>query len=154
MFGHMELWSPPHDAPHLYEWWRPLVLASRRARLERVRTPVYVDEFRLAGKVVRRDRPDIWIYEHHGDGGSLCVDSSGDAYRYVAAPGGRGLGQFRRCPVGEAVRRAGLTLPGAADEVDAGVDAALAAAGGAGEPPHDRGARRVIRRGHLTLVAG
>lgn len=153
MFGHMKLWSPPHDAPHLYEWWRPLVQASRRARLERVRIPVYVDEFRLAGKVARRDRPDIWIYEHHGDGGSLCVDSSGAAYRYVAAPGGRGLGQFRRCPMGEAVRRAGLTLPGAGGGTDE-VGAALAAAGGADEPPHDHGHRRVIRRGHLTLVAG
>jgi hypothetical protein len=152
MFGHMELWSPPHDAPHLYEWWRPLVLASRRARLERVRAPVYVDEFRLAGKVARRDRPDIWIYEHHGDGGSLCVDSSGDAYRYVAAPSGRGLGQFRRCPMGEAVRRAGLTRPGPDGAPEP--DAAVAAVGGAEAPPQDRGHRRVIRRGHLTLVAG
>ena len=28
----MDLWSPPHDAPHLLEWWRPLMLVSRRAR--------------------------------------------------------------------------------------------------------------------------
>ena len=65
----MDLWSPPHDAPHLLEWWRPLILVSKRARLDRFPWPVHLDEFRLAGRVNRQGRPDIWIYDHHENGG-------------------------------------------------------------------------------------
>ena len=72
----MDLWSPPHDAPHLLEWWRPLLLVSRRARLERFPWPVHLDEFRLAGRVDRKGRPDVWIYEHHENGGSVCADAT------------------------------------------------------------------------------
>jgi hypothetical protein len=173
MFGAMELWSPPRDAPHLFEWWRPLVQASRRARVERLPSPVHVDEFRLAGRVVRRDRPDVWIYEHHANGGALCVDGSGGAYRFVAIPGaargpgdgpaaGGSIGQFRRCTLAEALRRAGLPgvvgrvtytpppdgAPGAGPEPQPAPRSAVASVGGAASP------HRVIRRGHLTLVAG
>ena len=54
----MELWSPPHDRPHLFEWWRPLLLASQQARRRRLPWPIHLDEFRLAGRVLREDRPD------------------------------------------------------------------------------------------------
>lgn len=168
----MELWSPPRDAPHLYEWWRPLVQASRRARVERLPWPVHLDEFRLAGRVTRRDRPDVWIYEHHANGGALCVDASGGAYRFVATPGtvrapggdaaaGGSIGQFRVCTLAEALRRAGLPgvvgrvvytppddTPAEGPEPQPEPRPAVASVGGSGPPS------RVIRRGHLTLVAG
>jgi hypothetical protein len=185
----MELWSPPHDAPHLLEWWRPLILVSRRARTERFPWPVHVDEFRLAGRVKRQGRPDIWIYDHHENGGSVCVDATGQTYKFLATPGAKGPGQFRRCNVRTALWRARLPdvvqpvsydppRRGPWDEVDEGDplatglengDPALAGLGPSGrlhiddeavpdaapdDAEVDEPAARVIRRGHLTLIAG
>jgi hypothetical protein len=104
----MDLWTPPHDAPHLLEWWRPLMLVSRRARLDRFPWPVHLDEFRLAGRVVRKGRPDIWIYEHHENGGSVCVDAAGATYKFTATPRGGGAGRFTTCDVRTALWRARL----------------------------------------------
>jgi hypothetical protein len=104
----MELWSPPHDKPHLFEWWRPLLLASQRARRRRLPWPIHLDEFRLAGRVVRSGRPDVWIYEHHANGGALCIDATGTTYKFIPTPRARGVGQFRPCDVRSAVWRAGL----------------------------------------------
>ena len=98
----MDLWSPPHDAPHLLEWWRPLLLVSRRARLERFPWPVHLDEFRQAGRVNRSGRPDVWIYDHHENGGSVCVDATGQTYKFIATPRGKMLALTTpipcRCP--------------------------------------------------------
>jgi hypothetical protein len=188
----MELWSPPHDAPHLLEWWRPLILVSRRARAERFPWPVHIDEFRLAGRVKRQGRPDIWIYDHHENGGSVCVDATGQTYKFMATPRAKGPGQFRQCPVRTALWRARLPdvvqsvsydppRQGPWDEVDEGGPLAVAPESGdtaltgrgpsgrldigdeaAAEPAADdaevdepaAGTARVIRRGHLTLIAG
>lgn len=168
----MELWSPPHDAPHLLEWWRPLMLVARRARSERFPWPVHLDEFRLAGRVKRQGRPEVWIYEHHANGGSVCADHTGQTYKFMATPGGKGPGQFRQCPVGTALWRARLPdvvtpvsykVP---DTLDAVLDAARAGDDDGGSVADDTGAAddgeaewhddrgRVVRRGHLTLVAG
>ena len=196
----MDLWSPPHDAPHLLEWWRPLMLVSRRARHERFPWPVHLDEFRLAGRVRRQGRPDIWIYDHHENRGSVCVDATGQTYRFFATPRSQGVGQFRPCELRSALWRArlpdvvepvsygaqhdggwpvgdqavtgephdpGADLPSMdelatiddlatldevddAEDVDDGdtVDDADAVHGVEG------GAGRVVRRGHLTLIAG
>jgi hypothetical protein len=159
----MDLWSPPHDAPHLLEWWRPLILVSRRARLDRFPWPVHLDEFRLAGRVNRQGRPDIWIYDHHENGGSICVDATGQTYKFIATPNGKGVGQFRPCPVRTALWRARLpdvVAPIWFEEpprhprwdgqvgVD-GTDGLDATADAVSE-----GGTRVVRRGHLTLIAG
>jgi hypothetical protein len=162
----MELWSPKPGDAELFEWWRPLMLASRRARAERLPYPIYVDEFRLAGRVIRPDRPDVWIYDHRANGGSVCVDATGQAYRFV---GSRtpGVGQFRRCSLTDALRRAGLpevvtavrydtTRPkpsGGRSSSPPPASAAVAAAGAAAAGAA-RQEPRVIRRGHLTLVSG
>ena len=165
----MDLWSPPHDAPHLLEWWRPLLLVSRRARLERFPWPVHLDEFRLAGRVNRSGRPDVWIYDHHENGGSVCVDATGQTYKFIATPRGKGVGQFRPCPVRTALWRARLPdvvepmwfeEPSRHTRWD-GWTADEATEADA-EPAHDEAAHddidvseaRVIRRGHLTLIAG
>lgn len=160
----MELWSPPHDKPQLFEWWRPLVLASERARRSRVPWPIHLDEFRLAGRVLRGGRPDVWIYEHHANGGSLCVDATGATYRFIATPGARGVGQFRPCDVRSAVWRAGLPevvepvaygeeangpgpwRPGT-DRHAGDVELREASGGAAASGP-------VVRRGHLTVIQG
>jgi hypothetical protein len=157
----MDLWSPPHDAPHLLEWWRPLILVSKRARLDRFPWPVHLDEFRLAGRVNRPGRPDVWIYDHHENGGSVCVDATGQTYKFIATPKAKGVGQFRPCPVRTALWRARLpdvvtpiwfeepprharwdVSPESPDGADGTADAA------------DEGPTRVVRRGHLTLIAG
>jgi hypothetical protein len=167
----MQLWSPPHDRPHLLEWWRPLLLASARARQQRIYWPIHLDEFRLAGRVVRHGRPDIWIYEHHANGGSLCVDATGTTYRFIATPRARGPGRFEPCEIRSAIWRA--RLPDVVEPVwydepsqrhpagwhraadDAAADDAADAAelrevsGGAIGAPGDG-----VRRGHLTVIDG
>jgi hypothetical protein len=172
----MDLWSPPHDAPHLLEWWRPLMLVSRRARVERFPWPVHLDEFRLAGRVQRQGRPDIWIYDHHENRGSVCVDSQGQTYKFVATPRAKGVGQFRRCSLSTALWRA--RLPEVVEPVSydrpvrrwdgaPGTDPAFGPGPDLGDGRHDApdlddddagssGAPgpRVITRGHLTLIAG
>jgi hypothetical protein len=173
----MDLWSPPRDAPHLLEWWRPLMLVGRRARLDRFPWPVHLDDFRLAGRVVRQGRPDIWIYEHHDNGGSVCADATGQTYKFTATPRAQAVGRFLPCDVRTALWRARLpevvepiffrdevpnvrpddTWGGDAgsdfdtgseiddDGIDDGIDDELVdASDGA----------RVVRRGHLTLIAG
>jgi hypothetical protein len=170
----MDLWSPPHDAPHLLEWWRPLMLVSRRARVERFPWPVHLDEFRLAGRVDRKGRPAIWIYDHHENGGSVCADATGQTYKFVATPKGKGVGQFRPCPVRTALWRARLPevvapiwfeepprQPRWDEWTAASADADPGAATGPSVPGDDEDPGddpvdepRVIRRGHLTLVSG
>jgi hypothetical protein len=160
----MELWSPPHDKPHLFEWWRPLLLASQQARRRRVPWPIHLDEFRLAGRVLRGGRPDVWIYEHHGNGGSLCIDATGATYRFIPTPMARGVGQFRPCDVRSAIWRAGLPevvepvcyqepltgpepwRPGSA-QPDGDVELREASGGAAASG-------QVVRRGHLTVIDG
>jgi hypothetical protein len=160
----MELWTPPHDRPHLFEWWRPLLLASQRARRRRVPWPIHLDEFRLAGRVVRSGRPDVWIYEHHGNGGSLCIDATGSTYRFIPTPSAKGVGQFRPCDIRSAVWRAGLPevvepmwyreppvgdkgRPGDAASHRGDVELREASGGTAITAA-------VVRRGHLTVIDG
>lgn len=159
----MELWSPPHDAPHLFEWWRPLLLASQRARSRRLPWPIHLDEFRLSGRVMRSGRPDVWLYEHHANGGTLCIDAMGATYKFVATPGGKGVGQFRTCELRTAVYRAGLPevvepiwyerprrawgddSPWRPDDADSDSHDLREVSGGAAP---------VVHRRHLTLIDG
>jgi len=144
------------------------MLVSRRARADRFPWPVHLDEFRLAGRVKRPGRPDVWIYDHHESRGSVCADARGQTYKFVATPNGKGVGQFRECPLRTALWRAGLpdvvdpiwyeaprspAWDGGGQDLHADDDGSPhvsdAEAGDDGsEAPH------VIRRGHLTLIAG
>ncbi|MGH9113472.1 MAG: hypothetical protein ACRDZN_14425 [Acidimicrobiales bacterium] len=149
----MELWSPPHDAPHLFEWWRPLLLASQRVRSRQLPWPIHLDEFRLSGRVIRSGRPDVWLYEHHANGGTLCIDAQGATYKFVATPGGNGVGQFRTCELRTAVYRAGLP------EVVEPVWYQQPPGGESGSDSLDLrevsgGAAPVVHRRHLTLING
>ena len=146
----MDLWSPPRNVPHLYEWWRPLVQADARARSEHLPWSVHLDEFRLVGRVSEGTRRDVWIYEHVPNGGSLCVDLGGESYRFVAAPGDPTNGRFVPCKLATALRRAGLPRTVLAARYEPPESKPRAAA--VPESPRDVAPPRVVRRGHLSLV--
>ena len=104
----MDLWYPPKDRPHLFEWWRPLMLASARARRERFPWPVHLDEMILIGRIDRSARPAIWVYRHPAARGELYVDATGQTYRFTKTPKGKALGRFTACEVDVALWRSGL----------------------------------------------
>jgi hypothetical protein len=157
----MELWYPPKDRPHLFEWWRPLVLASRAARLERVPWLVHVDDFALVGRVDRGSRPAIWVYRHAEARGELYLDATGQPYKFTSTPNARSLGRFSTCDIRTAVWQA--RLPTAVEPVwfdeprDAGVE-------WGGRSPHPSRHEPIDardpqepagrQRGHLTVYDG
>jgi hypothetical protein len=104
----MKLWYPPTDAPHLLEWWRPLLMASRAARAEEVPWPIHVDDFSLRGRVDRGSRPAIWVYRHPANGGELYLDCTGQPYTFVPTPRAKGPGRFQPIDIRTAVWRARL----------------------------------------------
>ena len=74
----MRWWEPTPEEPELFDWWRPLLRASHRARLAEVPWPIHVDEFSLAGYVERgRGRSLIWVYAHRVNRGEMLVDDGG-----------------------------------------------------------------------------
>lgn len=163
----MDLWYPPKDRPQLFEWWRPLILASRAARLEGSPWPIHVDELILRGRIDRGSRPAIWVYADRAAGGELYLDSSAQAYRFTRTARGPSFGRFSPCPIEAAI--AAARRHEAADEQQSrsAHPAAVGAAGAAGasvgpepepEPEHRR--ERVDpgaeprRRGHLTVHDG
>jgi hypothetical protein len=150
----MKLWTPPHDAPHLFEWWRPLLLASQRARRRRLPWPLHLDEFRLAGRVVRSGRPDVWIYEHHANGGALCVDVTGTTYKFIPTPRAKGIGQFRPCDIRSAVWRAGLPEVVEPMWYEEEHTELRQVSGGVAPTVPTVATTRVVRRGHLTVIEG
>lgn len=163
----MDLWHPPNDQPHLLEWWRPLVQASRAARLARCPWPIHIDDVMLMGRIDRGPRPSIWVYKHVESRGELYLDGTGQAYKFTKTPNGRSLGRFTRCDIQAAVWRAGLPSfvqplwhdepPRRARDAWA-LDAADHEHGPVDEDDHgdhDDRAHRVPRsRGHLTLIGG
>ena len=104
----MDLWYPPHDQPHLLEWWRPLILASRAARVDRVPWLLHLDEIQLVGRIDRSGRPPIWVYKHAESRGELYLDPTGQAYRFTRTPNARSYGRFTACDLRTAIFRAGL----------------------------------------------
>jgi len=104
----MELWYPPKDRPHLFEWWRPLILASRAARLRHFNHPIHVDEMVLVGRVDRSSRPPIWVYRHGEGRGELYLDATGQAYRYTRTPNAKSHGRFTACEIDTALWAAGF----------------------------------------------
>jgi hypothetical protein len=104
----MDLWHPPTDQPHLLEWWRPLLLASRALREARFAWPIHLDEMTLTGRVDRGTRPAIWVYKHAASRGELYLDATGQAYTFTKTPNARSFGRFNACALERAVWRAGL----------------------------------------------
>jgi hypothetical protein len=104
----MDLWYPPDDQAPLLEWWLPLLLASAAARRDHVPWPIHVDEFRLRGRIDRRDRPPVWVYHHKDSDQELYLDATGQAYKFVRTPNGRSPGRFTKLDIRSAVFAAGL----------------------------------------------
>jgi hypothetical protein len=104
----MEWWCPSPDKPELFDWWRPLLTVSRRARAERILWPVHVDEFDFVGRIDRGKRPAIWVYEHRANGGEILADWSGQTYEFIRYRKGRQLGRFKEVKVRTAIWRARL----------------------------------------------
>lgn len=104
----MKLWFPPNDQPHLLEWWRPLLLASRHARIEHFPWPLHIDDMMLMGRVDRPSRPPIWVSKHVVSRGEVYLDATGQAYKYTATPKAKGHGRFTPCDIRTALWRARL----------------------------------------------
>jgi hypothetical protein len=160
----MDLWYPPHDRPHLLEWWRPLLLLGAAARRERVPWPIHLDEFRLRGRVDRKDRPSVWIYAHH-EAGELHVDATGQTYKFTRTPNARAFGRFAPCDVRTAIWRAGLPAfvepvwyeePPVAVDRPAWSDLEHPDDRTAASPPSEvaAGGGPARQRGHLTVYEG
>lgn len=163
----MDLWYPPKDRPQLFEWWRPLTLASRAARLDRVPWPIHVDEFTLVGRVDRSSRPAIWVYKHPEARGELYLDATGQPYKFTRTPNANALGRFTECDIRTAVWQARLPTVVAPmwfdDPAPSGVewggrDAGRTALDPADPAADDDGGGDAAapgrRRGHLTVHDG
>jgi hypothetical protein len=151
----MDLWHPPTDQPHLLEWWRPLLLASRALREARFSWLIHLDEMLLTGRVDRRDRPPIWVYKHAESRGELYLDATGQAYTFTRTPNAKAFGRFNPCALETAVWRSGMptfVTPVFYDEPPRRVaDPWLDDEPLAEEPTSDPTPRR---RGHLTVIDG
>ena len=158
----MDLWHPPSDQPHLHEWWRPLLIASRRLRQARYPWLIHVDEMQLTGRVDRSGRPSIWVYKHAESRGEIYLDDTGQAYKFTKTPKAKSYGRFTPCDLGAAVWRA--ELPKFVDPVFYEEPMRHHAdheweddAPALGRPPAPRPPappREPRRRGHLTVIDG
>jgi hypothetical protein len=137
----MRWWEPLPAEAELFDWWRPLLAAGRRARDEKVHWPIDVDEFAFTGRVDRLPRPAIWVYEHRRSGKELLVDAEGRTYKFVVYRSGPSLGRFAEIDIRAAIWRA--RLPEVVEPI------------WSDEPRPSLGpgrSRRAPRRRHLRLV--
>lgn len=103
-----KMWRPAPGDPEQLEWWQPLLAFAGRVQAECVPWPVLVDEFTLVGRIDRRDRPRVWVYEHVHSGGRLRVDEQGLPYRPIPTGADRSARRLIRCAVRPAVYLVGL----------------------------------------------
>ena len=140
----MRWWTPGDGQPELFDWWRPLLLAARRAWVDEVPWPIHIDDFALLGRAERRSKPDVWAYAHHRSRGELYVDNDGQTYKFI--PYQSGGGRFAEIDIRTAVWRARLpdyVTPVWFHEPRHRWD----------EPDDEPGAPVVVRRrGHLAIV--
>lgn len=156
----MDLWHPPTDQPHLFEWWRPLLIASRRLRQMRYPWLIHLDEMVLTGRVDRGSRPSVWVYKHAESRGELYLDDTGTPYRFTKTPKAKGYGRFTQCDLVQAVWRA--DLPAFVDPVFYEEPMRRDPLGGWDADDHDLdeppmpvpATREPRRRGHLTVIDG
>jgi hypothetical protein len=145
----MQWWHPSPDEPEIFDWWRPLLVVSRRARAEQIPWPVHLDEFVLGGRVERGKRPAIWVYEHRANGGEILVDWHGRTYEFIRYRSGPQLGRFKEIGLRGAIWRARLpdvVEPVWYDEPPARREVAPL------EPAAWSPSEPAVRRRHLTLV--
>jgi hypothetical protein len=153
----MRWWEPTPGEPQLFDWWRPLLEASKRARLEEVPWPIHVDEFTLGGYVERgQRRPVIWVYVHRANRGEILVDSGGQTYEFIHYRSGAQLGRFKEIGVRDAIWRARLpdvVKPVWYDEPSPCLVKDAAGEWWSADEPHPPSADEVREGRHLRLVA-
>jgi hypothetical protein len=146
----MRWWQPSPEEPELFDWWRPLLAASQRARADEVPWPIHPDEFELRGHVDRGRRPAVWVYEHRANQQELLCDADGRTYELIVHRSGPSLGRFAEIDVRSAIWRARLpdvVTPVWYDEPrHHPSDAFSSGDGGPGAPA------TILQRGHLRLV--
>ncbi len=153
----MDLWHPPTDLPHHFEWWRPLLIATRALRQARYPWLIHLDEMSLTGRVDRRGRPSIWVYKHAASGGELYLDDTGQAYKFTRTPNARAYGRFAPCDLSAAIWRA--DMPKFVDPVfyEEPVRSDPRAGWDDDDPIHDPAPsadREPRRHRHLTVIDG
>jgi hypothetical protein len=152
----VEFWLPTRGQPELMHWWRPLLAASRRARLERVFWPIYIEEFLLGGRVDRGSRPSIWVYVHKQSRGEVLADDEGRTYEFIPYRSGRALGRFKEIKVRHAIWKA--RLPDVVEPIWYEEPAPRLVEDAAGnwwsaDQPHPPSAEDVREGRHLRLVS-
>jgi len=78
----MDFWYPDDGAKPDPAWWAPLMrfgLAMAREGLPALDP----DEFMFMGRIVRKGRPDIWLFKHVYSRRHANLDECGGAYRYI-----------------------------------------------------------------------
>jgi hypothetical protein len=153
----MRWWEPTAGEPELFDWWRPLLNASRRARLEEVPWPIHVDGFRLGGRVDRGgSKPPIWVYVHRRTNFEVLADDSGCTYEFIRYRSGRQLGRFKEISARDAVWRARLpdvVEPIWYEEPSPRLVDDTAGSWWSADRPHPPSAEDVRERRHLRLVS-
>lgn len=77
-------------------WCAPLHMVERVVGAHPDGCYFDVDHFMIGGKLVRRGRPDIYLYKHGFTRNYRNVDEAGHAYRFIPPRTDRGSGQYRR----------------------------------------------------------
>jgi hypothetical protein len=153
----MRWWEPTQGEPQLLDWWRPLLEASKHARLEEVPWPIHVDEFALGGRVERGKRhPVIWVYVHRANRGEILADAGGQTYEFIHYRTGPQLGRFKEIDVRDAIWRARLpdvVKPIWYDEPSPRLVQDAAGHWWSADEPHPPSADEVREGRHLRLVA-
>lgn len=78
----MGFWYPDDDAPIDPNWWAPLMrfgLAAARDGLPALDP----EEFMFMGRIVRKGRPDLWLFKHIFSRRYANLDEYGEPYRYI-----------------------------------------------------------------------
>jgi len=82
--GSRALEFPPEGEPIDPSWWAPLEAVARTLASESRYRFFEADDFMLMAKVLRRPRPDVYLYKHAYIRRHLNLDAAGHAYRYIA----------------------------------------------------------------------
>ena len=77
-------------------WCAPLHMVERIVGAHPDGCYFDVDHFMICGSLLRRERPDIFLYKHSFTRRYLNVDEAGHTYRYFPPRTDRGYGQYRR----------------------------------------------------------
>jgi hypothetical protein len=153
----MRSWEPTPGEPELFDWWRPLLEASKRARWEEVPWPIHVDQFTLGGHVERgKKQAVIWVYVHRANQGEILADWGGQTYEFIRYRSGPQLGRFKRIDVRSAIWRARLpevVKPIWYDEPSPRLVQGAAGNWSSADQPHPPTADEVREGRHLRLVA-